>query len=80
MLYRKLKPGHQQMIVPPIHEGGMVGVRYLTQNREGVVTLHYSDGSTESASLPDVCLKTDHENETFNLFEMVRLVQEKARA
>lgn len=71
--YQKLEGDQCYMIVPPNFKAAMCGVKYAAQNREGKVTLTYTDNSTESAFIPEYDIHTK------DIFEVVGDVQHKAR-
>ncbi len=52
--YRDLQKGHVNWLVPSRLEELVSGVRHVKQARNGVIEVTYVDGSTESASMPDV--------------------------
>ena len=53
----------------------MSGVQYISQNHEGTVTLRYTDGTSEQASIPNLELSS-----VTNLFSVVSAVQSIRRS
>lgn len=74
--YRDLPEGECLWIVPPNVSAMMTGVKWATQDRNGLVTLTYADDTTESAPLP---LHTIGQGELDTIFAIVSRVQHIAR-
>lgn len=72
--YKNTLRGQVLCIAIPNVQVHMCGVTYFTINKRRLVTLHYTDGSKESAKLSHKFIV-----ETDNVFSFVERVQEKAR-
>jgi len=70
-LRENLACGQVNFMVPPAIQTLMTGVKHATQDRHGLVTLTYTDHSTESARCPDIDLATEE-----NFFHVVGTVQD----
>ena len=71
--YKKLEGDQCFYLVPPNVQVAMCGVKYASQDKNGFITLTYTDGTTESASA------TEYDIGDKNIFEICGDVQEKAR-
>lgn len=74
MKYQKLEGDQCFMIVPPNINVMMTGVQRAQQDKTGLITLVYTDGTTESRPSPDKDI-----SDFANIFSIVGFVQD-ARA
>lgn len=71
--YTKLEGDQVFMLVPPNIQVMMTGVRWAQQDKNGDITLTYTDGNTETAPAPEYDIGDK------NIFEVVGDIQDKAR-